>query len=181
MRLFIAVNINSRSKKLIEKKVKLLKDKINTELKWTDKEQWHLTLKFIGEASVEQKEDLITALKNINFGERKEYIQFAQLGAFPNLNTAKVIYLAVGQGKRLLEALHERVEAEVFKYGFENDQRDYIPHLTLGRSRSEVLKIKKEFRQKHFINIYAQIESISLYKSELKAEGPEYIELFSIK
>lgn len=181
MRLFIAVNFNSRSKGLIEKKLNTLKKEYNNQFKWVKKENWHLTLKFIGEASIEEKDDLIKALKNINFNEQNEYIQFSKVGAFPDINTAKVIYLALKQGKDLLEDLHDRLGKELLKYGFENDQRAYIPHLTLGRNKNEPLKIKKEFRQNHFINIYAKIERISLYKSEVKADGPEYIELFSIK
>jgi 2'-5' RNA ligase len=51
MRLFIAVDINNRSKKFIKKKLKILKSELNADFKWVKKENWHLTLKFIGEAS----------------------------------------------------------------------------------------------------------------------------------
>jgi 2'-5' RNA ligase len=181
MRLFIAVNINRRSKDLIEKKLNSLKQEYKNQFKWVKKENWHLTLKFIGEASTEEKENLIEGLKNMYFKEKNAYIQFDKVDAFPDLNQAKVIYLALKQGKNILCKLHDRLENELFKYDFESDQRDYIPHLTLGRNNGEAFKIKDEFQQENFLNIYAQIKSISLYKSELKASGPEYIELFSIK
>lgn len=180
MRLFIAVNINSRSKDLIEKKMNVLKEEYNGQFKWVKKENWHLTLEFIGEASEEEKDKLIDVLKNINFKEHNEYIQFSKLDAFPDIKQAKVLYLALEQGTDVLKDLNERLGKELFKYGFECDERDYIPHLTLGRNKSKAIKIKKDYLKNNFINIYAQIESISLYKSELKAEGPEYIELFSI-
>ncbi|TDO78369.1 2'-5' RNA ligase [Halanaerobium saccharolyticum] len=181
MRLFIAVNFNSRSKKLIEKKLEYLKTKINSDIKWVERNNWHLTLKFIGETSDKDKENLIKALKEINFNQKNEYIQFAKLDAFPTSKTAKVIYLALKQGKDILSKMHDKLEEELLKYDIENDQRDYVPHLTLGRNKSKPFKIKEELLQENFINIYAKIESISLYKSELKASGPEYIELFSIK
>lgn len=181
MRLFIAVNLNSRSRDLIEKKLNSLKQEYKNQFKWVKKENWHLTLKFIGEASTEEKENLIEVLKNIHFEEKNEYIQFDKVDAFPDLNQAKVIYLALKQGKDILCTLHDRLENKLLNYDFESDQRDYIPHLTLGRNKGEAFKIKKEFQHEHFLNIYAKIESISLYKSELKASGPEYIELFSIK
>lgn len=181
MRLFIAVNINSRSKKLIAKKLEILKTELNSDIKWVEKDKWHLTLKFIGEVSTEKKEKLIEALKNINFSEQNKYIQFNKVDAFPSLNTAKVIYLALNKGRDVLKDLHGRLEKELLKYGFESDQRPYIPHLTLGRNKNESLSIKKELDKNHFVNIYAQIKSISLYKSELRADGSEYFELFSIK
>lgn len=180
MRLFIGVNINSHSKNLIEKKVELLKSEYNNEFKWVKNDNWHLTLKFIGEVTKAEKDKLIKALKNINFSGKNEYIQFAKIDAFPNLDSAKVLYLGLKQGRKILIDLHHKVEQELLKFGFESDQRDYIPHLTLARNKNEAIKIKNKFCQQHFVNIYAQIESISLYKSELKSDGPEYIELFSI-
>ncbi len=180
MRLFIAADINLRSKDLIEKKVNILKEEYGDQFKWVKKENWHLTLEFIGEVSEEEKRKLIEGLKSINFKEHNKYIQFSKLGAFPDVKQAKVIYLALKQGKDILKDLNERLGKELFKYGFESDKRDYIPHLTLGRNKSNAIKIKKYYLKNNFINIYAKIEGISLYKSELKAEGPEYIELFSI-
>ena len=180
MRLFIAVNINTRSKKLIDKKLKLLKNDYENDFKWVKNENWHLTLKFIGEASAEEKEYLIQVLKDIDFDHKKEYIQFNKFGAFPNLKSAKVLYLALGRGRNYLKKLHQKLEEKLSKYNFESDKRDFIPHLTLGRNKDEAVKIDNKFRTENFVNIYAQIESISLYQSKLKAEGPEYIELFSI-
>jgi len=84
MRLFIAADINNRSKKLIEKKFKLLKSELNNDLKWVKKENWHLTLKFIGEASEIDKENLIKVLKNIEFDSKGQYINFDKIGAFPD-------------------------------------------------------------------------------------------------
>lgn len=181
MRLFIAVNINQHSKKFIEKKVELLKNEYKGRFKWTKKENWHLTLKFIGEASAEEKDELIQALKKIDFKEQNQYVQFNKLGAFPDLKKAEVLYLALKRGRNLLESLHDKVERELLEYGFEADERAYIPHLTLGRSGSKPVQISEKFESEYFVNIFARLESISLYQSRLKAEGPEYIELFSIK
>lgn len=181
MRLFIAVNISQRSQKFIKDKVDLLKAEYQTEVKWTKKENWHLTLKFIGEASAAEKEDLILALKNIDFNEQNKYLQFSKIDCFPDCKRAKVIYLALERGRSLLESLHAKLEGQLLNLGFESDSRPYIPHLTLGRSKSKPVKISSKFRQRDFVNIYARIESISLYQSELKNDGPEYIELFTIK
>jgi len=180
MRLFIAADINNRSKKLIEKKFKLLKSELNNDLKWVKKENWHLTLKFIGEASEIDKENLIKVLKNIEFDSKGQYINFDKIGAFPDFESAKVIYLALNKGENILKIIHKRLEAETAKYDFESDNRDYIPHLTLGRAKNKNSSISDKFKSQNFVNIYAKIESITLYQSKLKKEGPEYIKLFSI-
>lgn len=180
MRLFIAADINSRSKNLIENKLDLIKTDLESNFKWVNKDQLHLTLKFIGEGSEAEKNMLIKALKNINFKEKNRYINFNKIDAFPDLERAKVLYLAVSEGKEFLKSIHNNLEAELSKFDFAEDDRNYIPHLTLGRSKNRSLKIKSKFRDPGFINIYAQIEAVTLYQSKLKPGGPEYIELFSI-
>ena len=180
MRLFIAVNINQQSKNLIDKKLKLLQQEYNDCFKWVEKQNWHLTLKFIGDVSASEQQKLIQALKEIDFNDKNKYIQFNRINAFPNLDAARTIYLAVNRGNKLLKNIHQNLENKLLEFGFKNDQKNFIPHLTLGRNKNQALKIKDKFRSKNFVNIYAQIKSISLYQSKLKASGPEYIELFSI-
>jgi len=180
MRLFIAVDINNRSKKFIKKKLKILKSELNADFKWVKKENWHLTLKFIGEASEIDKKNLIETLKNIEFNSKGQYINFDKLGAFPEFKRAKVLYLALNKGENILKTIHKRLETETAKYDFTRDNRDYIPHLTLGRAKNKTSSISDNFKSQKFVNIYAKIESITLYQSKLKKEGPEYIKLFSI-
>lgn len=182
MRLFIAVNINQRSKNLIEKRVKNLKSEINYELKWIKKENWHLTLKFIGEADSDDKNNIIQVLNKLNFKKAvNNYVQFSGIAAFPNLDELSVLYLPLRKGRDILEGLHDSLEKELAKFGFERDRRKYIPHLTLARNKGELFKLEEKFKKQHYLNIFAKIESISLFESKLKADGPEYIELFSIK
>lgn len=180
MRLFIAVNINQHSKNLIDNKLELLQQEYNDCFKWVEKKNWHLTLKFIGDVSASEQQKLIQALKEIDFNDKNKYIQFNRINAFPNLDAARTIYLAVNRGNKLLKNIHQNLENKLLEFGFKNDQKNFIPHLTLGRNKNQALKIKDKFRSKNFVNIYAQIKSISLYQSKLKASGPEYIELFSI-
>jgi len=180
MRLFIAVDINSRSKNLIDKKLDLIKTDLKSHFKWVNKDQWHLTLKFIGESSEVEKNKLIEALKNIEFISKNRYINFNKIDAFPDLERAKVLYLAVDEGEDFLKNLHQNLEAELKKYGFAKSDRNFIPHLTLGRSKNGPLKINDKFRDPNFINIFAEIKAVTLYQSNLKPEGSEYIKLISI-
>jgi 2'-5' RNA ligase len=50
----------------------------------------------------------------------------------------------------------------------------------LGRSKNGPLKINDKFRDPNFINIFAEIKAVTLYQSNLKPEGSEYIKLISI-
>lgn len=181
MRLFIAADINMRAKNLIAKKQEILKRELKEDLNWVKKENWHLTIKFLGDSTESEKEKLITALKEIDYNLTANYIQFDHLDAFPNQSHPKVLYLAVNKGKNILTDIYNKTENKLLNYGFEADERDFIPHLTIARSKSEYPNLNAKLLDKNFLNIYANIEQITLYESRLKNDGPEYIELFSIK
>ncbi|ADQ14705.1 RNA 2',3'-cyclic phosphodiesterase [Halanaerobium hydrogeniformans] len=182
MRLFIAVNISERSRELIARKVKLLKKELNPKLKWIKKENWHLTLKFLGECTEEQKEEIIEKLEEIEIRTSLEYIQFNSLNAFPNLKEPRVIFLEVVKGSEFLEQCKEIIEREMIKLGFKRDDREFTAHLSLARNKkSASIDFKDIFLDKNFINIYSKLNTISLYQSKLHPAGPEYIELFSKK
>ena len=184
MRLFIAINLSDRNKKLINNKVKLIKNNVNEKVKWVKKENWHMTIKFLGDVNKNRLsiiKEKINEIKDFN----KFYFQIKSLDAFPNINYPKVIYLGVHQGKNKLIKIHEDIEKKMFELNFEKEKRDFTPHITIGRSKdySNIDKLANslnEFnKQKHFINIYSKVENISLMKSELTQKGPEYEEIFS--
>lgn len=186
MRLFIAINISDRSKKLINNKMKILKNEINEDIKWVDKENWHITIKFLGEVRKNKIDDIKNKIDNMsNF--KKFYLQFNKINAFPNLNYPKVIYLAINRSQENLIKIHKEIEKELLKINFKRDEREYTPHLTIARTRksSEMKKISKKineyYSKKYFINIFSFIEGISLMKSELTSEGAIYTEIFTKK
>ena len=181
MRLFIAADINIRAKDLIAKKQEILKRELDQDLNWVKKENWHLTLKFLGDSTESEKDKLITALKEIDYNLNNNYIQFDHLDAFPNQTHPKVLYLAVAKGEKLLKSIYNKTENKLLDYDFEAEQRDFIPHLTIARSKNKYPDLNDKLLDKNFLNIYANIEQITLYESQLKSDGPEYIELFSIK
>ena len=71
MRLFLSINFSNRNKKLIQNKVNLLKTKIDEKVKWVKKENWHITVKFLGEV----KSDRLAKVKN-KINEMKSYENF---------------------------------------------------------------------------------------------------------
>ncbi len=182
MRLFIAVDISERSRELIERKVEILKKSFDSDLKWVDKENWHLTIKFLGDCDEDKKQQIIEKMKNINKKSEINYIQFSKINAFPNPKEAKVIYLETAKGSEFLKELNHILEIEMAKLDFEKDEREFIPHLTLARSKNNgEINIKSNFLKNDFINIFSFINSFSLYESRLSSDGPEYIELFTKK
>lgn len=185
MRSFIAINIPERSKNLIENKIDLIKNEVNQDLKWVDKENWHLTLKFLGEINQNQIDTLKQRLISIKEKFNIFPVQFKEIDAFPNLDYPKVFFVKINRGNQKLIQLHQTVEKQMEKEGFEPEDRDYIPHLTVARSREntnmeKLSKKYKKFDQEFFINVFMDAETLSLMKSELYPDGPVYEKIFNI-
>lgn len=96
----------------------------------------HLTLKFLGDASGEDLGRLAEALEPVR--ERHEPFEagISGFGAFPSPKRARILWAGIGEGAEKLRALARDLEASLEPMGFQREERDYLPHLTLGRARA---------------------------------------------
>lgn len=186
MRLFTAVDFSDRIKDLINKKVKIIKDDIAQDIKWVKKENWHITLKFLGDVDREKLPEIKTVLSN-NVANKKFYFQIDRVGAFPHSDHPRVIYFGIDNGRKKLINIYNQIEKGLTDIGFTEDERSYNSHLTIGRVRKNInynklsSQLANFIAEKHFINIYSIADKISLIKSELRSDGPIYKEIFSKK
>jgi 2'-5' RNA ligase len=76
-----------------------------------------------------------------------------------------------------MKSLKKDIEDAMTAHGYLKENRDFTPHLTLGRVRSQkgVIATLLEldiFKSKDFGK--AEVTMVKLMKSELKPQGPEY-------
>jgi len=184
MRLFIAVDLTERARKLLFKKITNLKEEINENIKWVEKENLHLTVKFLGENDKNKADEVIEQLQKLNFNCPHNYIQLKKLNAFPKLSNFKVLFVSVFQGKKFLVRLNNSIENSMQKINFKKEKRKFIPHLTIARKKNN-RQIKKltdknsKFLDENYINVFSALKTITLYESTLKPSGPEYRKLYS--
>lgn len=98
-------------------------------LRWSGREDWHVTLQFLGEANNEQAACLMRGLAAV----RSEVVpvRIAGVGFFQR---AGVFWAGVEPTPELL-ALEQRVRAATRNCGFVPEDREYRPHITLARNR----------------------------------------------
>lgn len=96
---------------------------------------WHITLRFLGETSLQSLDVLRQTLSFSDLGPRIE-IGFGHLGAFPNAGCADVLWLGIDEGKEGLVALAARVEQAARRTGSQADNCLFTPHVTLSRTES---------------------------------------------
>jgi 2'-5' RNA ligase len=153
-------------------------------LNFVDPEQAHLTLKFLGDTDKDRIDDLTDELEAAvtNSGVEPFTATFEGLGVFPSLDYISVVWLGVGAGSAELTRLHEAIEARTTAMGFEAEDHDFTPHVTLARMNHAGGKelVQDVVREREPTVDQLTVEEIRLTESELTDEGPEYSTLASI-
>ncbi|MBM7556029.1 RNA 2',3'-cyclic phosphodiesterase [Halanaerobacter jeridensis] len=176
-RVFIAVELSDVVQGKLDKAQNMLRD-CSLNIKWVEKENFHITLKFLGDLTkaeiMEVKEEVAAiAKKSLPFD-----IIIDGLGAFPNIEYPKVIWAGVEKNKRQLINVHEAIETRMFDLGFEEEKHDYTPHITLGRVRKKEknYELISEKIEKFPFEIQARqiVDKITVMKSKLTPQGPIY-------
>jgi 2'-5' RNA ligase len=104
-------------------------------LRYTDPEQTHITLKFLGDTDTERIPEILTTLEDAIEGSGVEpfEVELGGLGVFPSLSYISVIWVGVQNGETELTALHEAVETHTTAIGFSAADHEFTPHATVAR------------------------------------------------
>lgn len=148
IRAFIAVEIDPQAKQKISELISCLK-KSNADVKWITESQMHLTLKFLGNIDKDRIKEISDALSVISSTLKPFTIGFLGIGAFPNIDHPRVIWIGINKGAASLKILAEKIETTMEKLGFAKESREFTAHLTLGRIRASgnihnLIKLLKE-------------------------------------
>lgn len=175
-RIFIAVNLPARTKEALAgfaDKVKRANPQAS--IKWTGRENLHLTLHFLGylDESVLEKAKK-AAKKAAGFcGQKSVGLEIGKLGGFPSLKRPRIIFASVqGRGIRILSGLREILGKELERSGFEIEKRPWKSHITLGRARNPSVRIK--IPERGIDGEKFRIGSIDVMESFLSPKGPKY-------
>ncbi|MEW6040493.1 MAG: RNA 2',3'-cyclic phosphodiesterase [Elusimicrobiota bacterium] len=190
MRLFASVEVTDDVKNIAYRIIENLK-KANADVKWVEKENLHITMKFLGEQPDEKLIKIKEALKLAASNSQRCKIKIENIGTFPGSKNIRVIWLGVTAEIDKLKLLAQNVDESLSKINFEKEKREFSPHLTIGRVRSnknisklsdtiELLQ-KDELLNKNTNSV--DVNELVLFQSKLSPHGPEYsvIERFHLK
>jgi 2'-5' RNA ligase len=185
LRIFIAADIPPSLQQAIQQKVGLLRKTIgDRSVRWVPVQNMHLTLKFLGDVSPANVESLKEILRNEADSCPVFDITISRLGSFPNSKRPRVLFIGI-QAPAQLEALQRGIDSATSRLGYESEARPFSPHLTIGRVKetataSDLQKIRGILDQVKIDSLgTAGVDSVHLYKSELKPGGSVYSKLYS--
>jgi 2'-5' RNA ligase len=140
---------------------------------WVDPENFHLTLRFIGEVDGGTAQDILESLSNLRSPAFDLALQ--GIGHFESRARARALWADVAPEPALL-ALRRKVEAAVTAAGIEREGRKFKPHVTLARLKDTPLADIGHFEQTHnlFHTKPFAVQSFTLFESTLGRQGPSY-------
>jgi RNA 2',3'-cyclic 3'-phosphodiesterase len=177
MRLFVALDLPGEVCDALERAIAELKIHA-PEARWSKRQSFHLTLKFIGNAEETLLPEISAALAQIHSAKAVS-LALSGVGFFPDEKQPRVVFCAVEHSPNLPE-LAAAIESCLEPLGFPREARNYVPHITLARlgsarGTSKLVAAAKPLASYHFGA--ANPREFHLYQSVLKPSGSEYKKL----
>lgn len=177
-RTFIAINLPTEIKEkliIFEKKWPELKQST----RWLKKENFHLTLLFLGLLNENETSKLIPIVKKISQFQKPFSLKFKKICYGPSgIIPPRLIWLELQKEPELLK-LAESIQEETNKSGILKriEKREFSPHITLARINAwKWRRIGPEERPdiEEEIDLEFEVNSIQVMESKLKRSGAEY-------
>ncbi len=144
--------------------------------RWVAPENFHLTLRFIGEvprSTAADIDDMLAGVRAPAFD-----MTLGGVDHFGPLRKARALWVGV-QRNAALQHLHDKIESAVVRAGLPRETRKFVPHITLARIKGET--------GHHLANFLAgnslfragpiEVDRFVLYASHMGREGSVYEEL----
>ena len=186
MRVFVAVDVGDEVRREVTRVVTTLTGKLEAVKKppkvvWVRPNALHVTIRFLGELEppdVDRIQDLLAPPIPI----APFRLEWRGIGTFPSNRHPRALWLGVTSGAVPLA----EVEAEVSRRlagekSVEIEDRAFLPHLTLGRVKmaGEGIDWPKLLQSVEVKRAASMVDRVTLYRSVLSQQGPNYTGLVS--
>ncbi len=132
MRTFIGIDFNKELKNEIFNLQLNMKD-FAAKGRWKYIDNFHLTLKFLGDINQAQKNLIDEVLRSICANTAPFSLSIDDLGRFSGKANIRVLWLGLNGDLKQLSQLHQSIDNSLEPLGFKKDTRAYSPHITIGQ------------------------------------------------
>ena len=179
-RVFLAIDLPGDVKEqimAIQNKLKFLLEGV----RWVRPEAIHLTLKFFGDIRSDDTARISEMIAEKTRDAAPMTLNTDNIGAFPNLERPRVLWLGMTGDVQRLMILQQVIEAGLEPHGFKREKRKFRPHLTLGRAKSSrgmILGLSEAvITENHYNTGDFTAQGLTLFQSELRPGGAVYTNL----
>ena len=141
--------------------------------RWTERENFHITLTFIGDVDETVAETADEALSRIRM--ERFSLRLNGTGSFAQGKHPKVLWIGVEQSEPL-HRLKEKTDRALEKAGVPFENRKYTPHVTMARLKDvDETKIVRFMQQNNLFSTEEfEVEEFILYHSHQTKNGSVY-------
>ncbi len=171
MRLFVGLSFTNNIRQTLHQLASGLDN-----ARWVEPENYHLTLRFIGEVNNHDAGDVDLNLSAVD--SEPFYLQFSGIGYFGKVEKPRSIWANIASN-RALSLLQGKVERGVINSGFDAEGRRFRPHVTLARFRSRTPRNFTPYFSANgtFSTAPFLVSSFTLFESKMGRGGSNYLAL----
>ena len=142
-------------------------------------ENYHLTLRFIGEVESRIADDIVAVLESLTFAPLE--LRLSGVGTFDRKDQGRPLWAGVTPHDGL-NHLHKKIDHALLRAGVEAEHRAYHPHITLARfsrdkgDTAEWLAANSSLSSAPFV-----LDHIALYESHIGSDGAHYEEVMRVR
>lgn len=174
-RTFVAIKVEPEN--ALTDLFKILKSKLRDEkIKWVEENNLHLTLRFLGETSQIQFQQVDMVLRKLSDDYKPFSFDLQGTGFFGRKTQPKVLFISI-LNTEILSQFADNLVKSISDFGFQTDEKPFAPHLTLGRIKqiqncSQFDDLVQQYKNVHFQQV--RVNEIIFYESILLPTGPIY-------
>jgi 2'-5' RNA ligase len=178
-RIFIALKVKPGETLL--KIVASFKSQLSNEsIKWTNPENIHITLAFLGDTEEKMIKKIGSMLRDKCEGKGRFDLILKGTGVFRSLRDPRIVWAGIEPSEKLMK-LKEVILTGLRELSVKMEERPFNPHLTIGRIKyignKDALKLlTEEFQNTEIQTI--PVNEVILYESILLQSGPVYKPIF---
>ena len=148
-------------------------------VRWVKGINIHLTVRFLGATPRSAVNEIISAIPEKVAGCSAFTVKLEGTGVFPSPTRPRVLWMGVSGEISPLQEVETLIQEVVGPMGFPREERDFTPHITLGRVRypQKFIPDVSKFLNVEYEPVVCHLKELHLYQSILEAGGARYISL----
>lgn len=152
---------------------------------WTPETNLHVGLNFVGDLVDREVPEFCKFMTEAIQEHASFELELGGLGAFPDLEQPRTIWLGVAEGADALTQLYRTGVEVMTDFGFNKPRTEFVPHMALGKSKrgtgwNETLMQTLHRHRNHDAGI-CQIERVVVNSSTFEGGFPQFAPMATIK
>ena len=173
LRTFVSIPVPSQIYKIQKRFISGNPNSSN--LRLIDKNNIHLTLRFIGQTPQSSINKIKEGLDFIVNNFQPFQLNIQGFGFFPNMDLPKVLWAGLSGEIDILSRLVISINDRLRTLGFDNPDKEYTPHISLARSNNkETISNISQIMKIDYNPIPFNVKKINFISSELFPKGSVY-------